>query len=100
MCGDCVCSDSMLAILLCCDVPDILLTSPSKKNLAICDCMNHYLFAIAGWTPSTFVSSRQQKAGRQNARPEDFMDEEVGLHNISSLSYHTEIRTNVFCLLR
>uniref|UniRef100_A0A672PRI3 G patch domain-containing protein n=1 Tax=Sinocyclocheilus grahami TaxID=75366 RepID=A0A672PRI3_SINGR len=30
-----------------------------------------------GWTPSTFVSSRQQKAERQNARPEDFMDEEV-----------------------
>uniref|UniRef100_A0A8C2DRJ3 G patch domain containing 1 n=1 Tax=Cyprinus carpio TaxID=7962 RepID=A0A8C2DRJ3_CYPCA len=29
-----------------------------------------------GWTPSTFVSSRQQKADRQNARPEDFMDEE------------------------
>uniref|UniRef100_A0A8C2IZX3 G patch domain containing 1 n=1 Tax=Cyprinus carpio TaxID=7962 RepID=A0A8C2IZX3_CYPCA len=29
-----------------------------------------------GWTPSTFVSSRQQKAERQNARPEDFMDEE------------------------
>lgn len=30
-----------------------------------------------GWTPSTFVSSRQQKADRQNVRPEDFMDEEV-----------------------
>ncbi|XP_050971978.1 G patch domain-containing protein 1 isoform X1 [Labeo rohita] len=29
-----------------------------------------------GWTPSTFVSSRQQKADRQNVRPEDFMDEE------------------------
>ncbi|XP_030621528.1 G patch domain-containing protein 1 [Chanos chanos] len=29
-----------------------------------------------GWTPSSFVSSRQQKAERQNARPEDFMDEE------------------------
>ncbi|KAM9409932.1 G patch domain-containing protein 1 isoform 3-T3 [Pholidichthys leucotaenia] len=29
-----------------------------------------------GWTPSAFVSSRQQKAERQNARPEDFMDEE------------------------
>ncbi|XP_058639617.1 G patch domain-containing protein 1 isoform X2 [Onychostoma macrolepis] len=29
-----------------------------------------------GWAPSTFVSTRQQKAGRQNARPEDFMDEE------------------------
>ncbi|XP_059388231.1 G patch domain-containing protein 1 [Carassius carassius] len=29
-----------------------------------------------GWTPSTFVSSRQQKAEKQRARPEDFMDEE------------------------
>ncbi|TRY94825.1 hypothetical protein DNTS_020478, partial [Danionella cerebrum] len=29
-----------------------------------------------GWTPTAFVSSRQQKAERQNARPEDFMDEE------------------------
>ncbi|RVE74927.1 hypothetical protein OJAV_G00027120 [Oryzias javanicus] len=30
-----------------------------------------------GWTPSTFVSSRQQKADQHLARPEDFMDEEV-----------------------
>ncbi|XP_024150811.1 G patch domain-containing protein 1 [Oryzias melastigma] len=29
-----------------------------------------------GWTPSTFVSSRQQKADQHLARPEDFMDEE------------------------
>ncbi|XP_039986617.1 G patch domain-containing protein 1 isoform X2 [Xiphias gladius] len=29
-----------------------------------------------GWTPSTFVSSRQQKAEKQHVRPEDFMDEE------------------------
>ncbi|CAF89577.1 unnamed protein product, partial [Tetraodon nigroviridis] len=29
-----------------------------------------------GWTPSTFVSSRQQKADKRHARPEDFMDEE------------------------
>ncbi|MEQ2274401.1 G patch domain-containing protein 1, partial [Xenotaenia resolanae] len=29
-----------------------------------------------GWTPSTFVSSRQQKADKHHARPEDFMDEE------------------------
>uniref|UniRef100_A0A3P8YS83 G-patch domain-containing protein n=1 Tax=Esox lucius TaxID=8010 RepID=A0A3P8YS83_ESOLU len=37
-----------------------------------------------GWTPSTFVSSRQQKAERQNARPEDFMDEEdLGEHGIA-----------------
>ncbi|XP_018618651.1 G patch domain-containing protein 1 isoform X2 [Scleropages formosus] len=29
-----------------------------------------------GWTPSTFISSRQQKAAKVNARPEDFMDDE------------------------
>uniref|UniRef100_A0A3B4WM79 G patch domain containing 1 n=1 Tax=Seriola lalandi dorsalis TaxID=1841481 RepID=A0A3B4WM79_SERLL len=29
-----------------------------------------------GWAPSTFVSSRQQKAEKNHARPEDFMDEE------------------------
>jgi len=33
---------------------------------------------VAGWTPAAFVSSRQQKASQQQARPEDFMDEEVG----------------------
>ncbi|XP_056134849.1 G patch domain-containing protein 1 [Lampris incognitus] len=37
-----------------------------------------------GWTPSTFVSSRQQKAEKQDARPEDFMDEEdLGEHGIA-----------------
>lgn len=30
----------------------------------------------AGWAPSTFVSSRSNRAGKQAARPEDFMDEE------------------------
>ncbi|CAL1714480.1 unnamed protein product [Somion occarium] len=29
-----------------------------------------------GWTPSTFVSSRAERAKQQAARPEDFMDEE------------------------
>ncbi|XP_067854309.1 G patch domain-containing protein 1 isoform X2 [Heptranchias perlo] len=29
-----------------------------------------------GWAPSTFVSTRQQKAEKQLFRPEDFMDEE------------------------
>ncbi|XP_068166109.1 G patch domain-containing protein 1 isoform X2 [Antennarius striatus] len=29
-----------------------------------------------GWAPSTFVSTRQQKAEKHEARPEDFMDEE------------------------
>ncbi|KAK2920489.1 G patch domain-containing protein 1 [Channa argus] len=37
-----------------------------------------------GWTPSTFLSSRQQKAEKPNARPEDFMDEEdFGEHGIA-----------------
>jgi G patch domain-containing protein 1 len=29
-----------------------------------------------GWTPSTFVSSRGDRAKQKAARPEDFMDEE------------------------
>ncbi|XP_045887900.1 G patch domain-containing protein 1 isoform X2 [Micropterus dolomieu] len=37
-----------------------------------------------GWAPSTFVSSRQQKADKLHARPEDFMDEEdLGEHGIA-----------------
>ncbi|XP_063738289.1 G patch domain-containing protein 1 isoform X2 [Eleginops maclovinus] len=37
-----------------------------------------------GWAPSTFVSSREQKSEKQNARPEDFMDEEdFGEHGIA-----------------
>ncbi|XP_067105662.1 G patch domain-containing protein 1 isoform X1 [Osmerus mordax] len=37
-----------------------------------------------GWTPSTFLSSRQQKAEKKNARPEDFMDDEdLGEHGIA-----------------
>ncbi|XP_056267907.1 G patch domain-containing protein 1 isoform X3 [Pseudoliparis swirei] len=44
-----------------------------------------------GWAPSTFVSSRQQKAEKQNARPQDFMDEEdLGEHGIAP----SEIRTS------
>lgn len=39
-----------------------------------------------GWTPSTFVSSRQQKAEKHHARPEDFMDEEVN-HQQCSLDW-------------
>ncbi|EEB87967.1 hypothetical protein MPER_14461, partial [Moniliophthora perniciosa FA553] len=29
-----------------------------------------------GWTPATFVSSRNDRAKKKAARPEDFMDEE------------------------
>lgn len=35
------------------------------------DCLN-----ILGWTPSTFVSSRADRAKQKAAKPEDFMDEE------------------------
>jgi G patch domain-containing protein 1 len=31
---------------------------------------------VTGWTPSTFVSSRSDRAKNRKARPEDFMDEE------------------------
>jgi hypothetical protein len=31
---------------------------------------------LTGWTPSTFVSSRSERAKGRAARPEDFMDEE------------------------
>ncbi|MGH0115812.1 UNVERIFIED_CONTAM: hypothetical protein FKN15_046997 [Acipenser sinensis] len=37
-----------------------------------------------GWAPSTFVSSRHQKAEKQIFKPEDFMDEEdLGEHGIA-----------------
>ena len=36
------------------------------------------ILSVLGWTPSTFVSSRNQKGERQTFNPEDFMDEEVG----------------------
>jgi len=29
-----------------------------------------------GWTPSTFKSSRTDRAAKKTAKPEDFMDEE------------------------
>jgi G patch domain-containing protein 1 len=33
-------------------------------------------YTVTGWTPSTFVSSRSDRAKQKKARPEDFMDEE------------------------
>lgn len=36
-----------------------------------------------GWTPSSFVSSRQNRADKSVLGPEDFMDEEVGAQNLS-----------------
>lgn len=41
----------------------------------------------AGWTPSTFVSSRNLKAETHNARPEDFMDEEVRVRSCSFILF-------------
>lgn len=34
------------------------------------------LIQYKGWVPQTFVSSRSDRAKKQAARPEDFMDEE------------------------
>lgn len=33
-----------------------------------------------GWTPASFKSSRSEKSSQKFQKPEDFMDEEVGLH--------------------
>lgn len=35
-----------------------------------------HLNILLGWTPSTFVSSRSDRAKQKGSRPEDFMDEE------------------------
>jgi len=45
------------------------------------------LLCPLGWAPSTFISTRQQKAERQNARPEDFMDEEVSVYESLVLTH-------------
>lgn len=36
------------------------------------------LFSV-GWSPAPFVSSRSQKAAQIQQRPEDYMDEDVGV---------------------
>lgn len=33
-------------------------------------------YVSPGWTPSTFKSSRTDRAAKKTAKPEDFMDEE------------------------
>ena len=45
----------------------------------------HLNFCIVGWTPSTFVSSRNKKVESEfTRRPEDFMDDEdFGEHGIA-----------------
>jgi G patch domain-containing protein 1 len=35
-----------------------------------------YLYLYLGWAPSSFVSSRKQRAQRNDQRVEDFMDDE------------------------
>lgn len=37
----------------------------------------------AGWTPSSFVSSRGKKAEYSKQKPEDFMDQEVNVYMIA-----------------
>lgn len=43
---------------------------------------------MAGWTPSSFVSSRSSRVEKREARPEDFMDEE-DLEVKTSVYIHT-----------
>ena len=54
------------------------------KSMYICPVNNFILLMnqcnLAGWAPSTFKSSKSQRAdqrGPQHQRPEDFMDDEV-----------------------
>lgn len=37
--------------------------------------------SLEGWTPSTFKSSRSDKASKMPQKPEDFMDEEVTIQS-------------------
>jgi Protein of unknown function (DUF1604) len=48
-----------------------------QKKVRPPHCLRHtYQLFLKGWTPSTFVSSRSERAKQKAARPEDFMDEE------------------------
>lgn len=52
-----------------------ILSAPKKVWIPCKDlCIISY--AGLGWAPSTFVSSRNDRAKQKSARPEDFMDEE------------------------
>ena len=46
---------------------------PGRIFYSLISCIQ---LACLGWTPSTFVSSRSDRAKSRTARPEDFMDEE------------------------
>lgn len=66
----------MLCFRLSTDVKSAEATFISWCELSVCGLLILWLLS-SGWTPSTFVSSRQQKTEKHHARPEDFMDEEV-----------------------
>lgn len=52
------------------------LLGPRKAGFIAQLCLGNLPNSYIGWTPSTFVSSRSDRARQQAARPEDFMDEE------------------------
>ena len=58
-------------------------TNPSKWDLkcvkkdVLPNIGNQCYVMFVGWTPSTFVSSRDQREQGRERRPEDFMDAEV-----------------------
>ena len=52
------------------------LLGPRKAGFIAQLCLGNFPNSYIGWTPSTFVSSRSDRARQQAARPEDFMDEE------------------------
>ena len=51
-------------------------TVGSKEGASSPSSVTTYINVSKGWTPSTFVSSRSERAKQKAARPEDFMDEE------------------------
>jgi hypothetical protein len=58
-------------------LPATLTASVQRKvGLVVFSTYPQYTNTHLGWTPSTFVSSRSDRAKAQAARPEDFMDEE------------------------
>ncbi|KAI2590170.1 GPATCH1 isoform 2 [Pan troglodytes] len=48
-----------------------------------------------GWTPSTFVSSRQNRADKSVLGPEDFMDEEILESKSMAVHYPLEARKDL-----
>ena len=57
----------------------LLVTSIPSVRRKVCNCYIFEILAernISGWTPSTFTSSRSERAKKKELRPEDYMDEE------------------------